>query len=107
MSIIQVTDDTIDTELVSDVPVIVDIWASWCGPCKSLGAVLEDLSEKYDGAVKVLKIDAMANKKTVDKFKVSSIPFLIVYKNGKVERTITGFHGADKVEELFEELAKG
>lgn len=86
-----VSDDSFESEVIgSNVPVIVDFWAQWCGPCKALAPVLEDVSQKYDGKVKFVKLDVDSNPSTPPKFGVRGIPTLILFKDGQVQATQVG-----------------
>ena len=92
-NVIVVTADNFDSEVLqSDVPVLVDFWAPWCGPCKMLGPVIDQLADEYAGKAKVAKIDIEADdatKKLAMEQGVSSIPALMVFKSGeKVEETV-------------------
>ena len=89
-----VSDDSFETEVIgSSVPVIVDFWAQWCGPCKALSPVLEDVSQKYEGKVKFVKLDVDSNPSTPPKFGVRGIPTLILFKDGQVKATQVGLIG--------------
>jgi len=78
------TDATFETEVLgSDVPVLVDFWATWCGPCKAIAPHVESLANDTVGKLKVVKLDVQANMKTAQKFGVTNIPTLIVFKGGK------------------------
>ena len=76
--------------LGSDKPVLVDFWAEWCGPCRMIAPILEQLSSEYEGKVKVTKLDVDANIKTGSRFNVRSIPTLLFFKDGKVVDQIIG-----------------
>lgn len=81
-----VTDATFQSEVLeSDIPVVVDIWATWCGPCMAIAPILDQLAGEYEGRVKIVKVDADANPATVSAAGVTSIPTLGFYRNG--ERT--------------------
>jgi len=86
-----VTDNTFENEVTaSTLPVLVDFWAQWCGPCKAIAPILEELSQKYAGKVKILKLDVDSNTATPQKFGVRGIPTLILFKEGQVLATQIG-----------------
>jgi len=89
--IVHLTDATFEQEVLqSDVPVVVDYWAEWCGPCKMIGPILEELAAEYGDKVKIAKINIDENGQTPPKFGIRSIPTLMVFKNGEVEGTKVG-----------------
>ena len=86
-----VSDESFDSDVLnSDVPVLVDYWAEWCGPCKVIAPVLEEIASEYDGKIKVCKLDIDANEATPPKYGIRGIPTLMLFKNGKVEATKVG-----------------
>jgi len=86
-----ITDDNFDPEVLqSEVPVLVDYWAEWCGPCKSIAPILEAVAKEYGGRLKVAKINVDENQSTPAKFGIRGIPTLMLFKNGNVEATKVG-----------------
>ena len=86
-----VTDDNFEDEVLkSSGPVLVDFWAEWCGPCKMIAPVLEEIAEEYAGKLKVCKLDVEANPDTAPKYNVKGIPTLILFKNGTAEAKKVG-----------------
>ncbi|MEO9275667.1 thioredoxin TrxA [Marinomonas sp. 5E14-1] len=88
---IQITDAQFAEEVLnSDLPVVVDFWAPWCGPCKMIAPVLEDVAAEYAGKVKVVKLNVDENQETAPKYNVRGIPTLLVVKGGEVVATKVG-----------------
>ena len=91
MATVAVTDATFDEEVKnSDVPVVVDFWAEWCGPCKQIGPVLEELSEAYGDRIKIAKVDVDSNPSSAAAMGIRGIPALFIFKNGEVISNKTG-----------------
>lgn len=89
--IVYVTDDSFETEVLqSEVPVLVDYWAEWCGPCKMIAPVLEEIVGDYAGKLKIAKLNIDENSATPPKFGIRGIPTLMIFKNGDVEATKVG-----------------
>ncbi|GHF35287.1 thioredoxin [Seohaeicola zhoushanensis] len=85
MSTVAVTDATFDAEVKnSDIPVVVDFWAEWCGPCKQIGPALEELAKEYEGKIKVAKVDVDSNPNSAAAMGVRGIPALFIFKDGQV-----------------------
>lgn len=85
------TDDSFEQEVLqSTVPVLVDYWAEWCGPCKMIAPILDEVAKEYDGRVKVAKLNIDENQNTPPKYGIRGIPTLMLFKNGNVEATKVG-----------------
>jgi len=97
--LLQVTDDSFDDEIMnSDMPVLVDFWAEWCGPCKMVGPVVEELAQEYEGRIKIAKMDVDKNRQTPVRFGIRNIPTLILFKGGEVVQTIVGAQTKNQLE---------
>ena len=102
-SIVHVTDSSFDSDVLgSDLPVLVDFWAAWCGPCKMIAPLLDQLSEEYAGKVKVCKVDVDANPQTAAKFSVRGIPTLMMFKGGELEATKVGALSKSQLTEFID-----
>jgi thioredoxin 1 len=90
-AIVHLSDASFEQEVIaSELPVLVDFWAPWCGPCKMIAPILDDLAEQFEGKVKVTKLNVDDHKETAAKFNVRGIPTLILFKNGAAHATKVG-----------------
>ena len=103
---INVTAANFESEVLhSDIPVVMDFWAPWCGPCRLIGPVLEKLAATHSGSVKVAKINVDEEPELASAFQVRGIPTLYTMRDGKVAGHVVGFHGADALNRMFADLA--
>ncbi|MBC7999467.1 MAG: thioredoxin [Leptolyngbya sp.] len=90
-AVLNVTDATFEQEVLkAEIPVLVDFWAPWCGPCKAIAPVVEDLSKEYEGRLKVVKLNTDENPKTAQAYSIRGIPSLYVFKTGQVVEQVVG-----------------
>lgn len=100
---IEITDANFKSEVTdSEIPVLVDFWAPWCGPCRTVAPVLEELAKEYDGKVKVVKLNVDENQSTASEFGVRSIPTLILFKAGKVLEQTIGVQPKENLKQMVE-----
>lgn len=93
-----ITDASFETDVLkSERPVLVDFWAEWCGPCKSIAPILEEIAKDYDGRLLVAKMDVDANQATAAKFMIRGIPALLLFKNGVIAGQETGMMSKGKL----------
>ena len=106
-SLFHVTDEKFDEEVIrSDLPVLVDFWAPWCGPCRTIAPVVEELAKEYSGRIKVGKMNVDENSQTPSSFGIRGIPTLILFKDGKAINQIVGAAPENKLKALIEESLK-
>ncbi len=90
-SVMNVSDTSFEMEVLqSDIPVLVDFWAPWCGPCKAVAPVVEDISKEYQGRLKVVKLNTDENPKTAQAYTIKGIPSLYIFKSGQVVEQVVG-----------------
>ncbi|MFV8818063.1 thioredoxin TrxA [Haliea sp. E17] len=104
-NIVHVSDATFDAEVLSsDLPVLVDFWAEWCGPCKMIAPVLDEIADEYAGKLKVVKVDVDANPEIPPKFGIRGIPTLIIFKGGSAEATKVGALSKTQLADFVKEV---
>lgn len=104
----EVTQDTFDADVLkSDIPVLVDFWAPWCGPCKTMLPIVEELAEEYDSKVKVVKVNVDENAEISGKYNVMSIPSFLIFKGGEVVQTFVGAKSKEDVKAELDAVVEG
>jgi thioredoxin 1 len=102
-AIIEISDSNFESEVVnSDVPVLVDFWAPWCGPCRAIAPIVEEISSSYEGKIKVGKMNVDENQSTTMKFGIRSIPTIIMFKGGEAVDQIIGAVPKGEIERVVE-----
>ncbi|RKY92515.1 MAG: thioredoxin [Ignavibacteriae bacterium] len=106
MALVTITDDNFEEEVLkSDKPVLIDFWATWCGPCRMIAPIVEEMATEYDGKAKIGKLDVDSNQQTSIKYGVRSIPTLLLFKSGELKETIIGAvpkaHLVDKLQSVL------
>jgi thioredoxin 1 len=101
-AILQVTDANFDQEVLkSDQPVLIDFWAVWCGPCRALAPVVEEVAQSYSGKVKVAKMNVDENPGTPGRYGIRGIPTLLIFKGGEVKEQIVGYVPKETIEKAI------
>jgi len=104
MSIVHVTDDNFEAQVLkASQPVLVDFWAEWCGPCKAIAPILEQLADEYEDSVQIAKLDVDANQSTAMKYGIRSIPTLILFRDGVVQAQHVGLASKEKLAKLIQD----
>jgi len=104
-NLMEFTDQNFETDVItSDIPVLVDFWAEWCGPCRVIGPIVEEISNDYAGRIKVGKVNVDHNPQTAMKYGIRSIPSLLILQGGTVVNQIVGSVPKDSIVKLLDEI---
>jgi thioredoxin 1 len=102
----QVTDSTFEADVLqNDLPVLVDFWAPWCGPCRAIGPVVEELAQEYEGKLSIVKMNVDENPSTPSKYGIRAIPTLILFKGGEVAEQVTGAVSKTSLKQMIDDKA--
>ena len=105
MSEIQLTDDAFENEVIkSKIPVVVDFWAPWCGPCRMMSPIIEELAGEYEGKAKICKMNTDENPGKAGEYSISAIPTLLFFKNGKVVKEVVGLQSKEELKKILDSL---
>ncbi|WP_035064566.1 thioredoxin [Nitratidesulfovibrio termitidis] len=105
---VQITDANFEANVLkSSLPVLIDFWAPWCGPCRAMGPVIDELSAEYDGKVLIAKMNVDENPATPSKYGIRAIPTLILFKGGEVVEQITGAVSKSSIKDMIAQKALG
>jgi thioredoxin 1 len=106
--IVEFTDASFDADVLkSDQPVMVDFWAAWCGPCKALAPIVEEVATAYNGKIKVGKMDVDKNVATPQRYGIRGIPTLLIFKDGKVQEQIVGYVPKETIQKALDKHISG
>jgi thioredoxin 1 len=104
-NVIQATDSDFEAQVLkSDIPCLVDFWAPWCGPCKAIGPMIEELADQYAGKIKVAKMNVDDNPSSPSRYGIRAIPTLILFKDGDIVDQVTGAVGKAQLESMFNKV---
>jgi len=102
---LSIGDAEFDKEVIkSDIPVLVDFWAPWCGPCRMLSPIIDEISTEYEGKVKFAKVNTDENPLSASNYQISAIPTLLFFKGGKVVKEIVGVVPKEEIKKIIDEL---
>lgn len=100
--VIEITDETFEKEVLSEsMPTLVDFWATWCGPCRKLSPIVDELSAQFDGKIKFTKIKVDENTKTAQKYSIIGVPCILIFKNGEITERIVNILPKKTLEALL------
>jgi len=103
MSLVHISDDSFDADVIkAETPVLVDFWAEWCGPCKAIAPVLDELAGEYEGKLTIAKLDVDANPQAARQFNVRSIPTLILFKGGDIANQHVGATSKQQLKDFLD-----
>ena len=104
-NLVEITDDNFDTEVLeSELPVLVDFWAEWCGPCKMISPIVEEIASDYNGKVKVGKVNIDYNQQVAMTYGIRGIPALLVFKSGSVANQIVGAVPKENITDILDKV---
>ena len=102
MAEITLTQENFEDEVInSDIPVLVDFWATWCGPCKMIAPIVEEIEEEYEGKIKVGKVNVDDEGDLASEYRIASIPTLLIFKNGEIVHTLVGYRPKEQILEYL------
>jgi thioredoxin 1 len=105
-NVLTITQENFNTEVLSSgTPVLVDFWAEWCGPCKMIAPILDELAEEYDGKVKIAKVNIDEQQQLAAQYRIHSIPTLLMFQKGEVSEQIVGLKSKRELKNSFDRVA--